>query len=66
MAASAHRVLAYIAKTRPILFKSHIAELNNLVTSNNTDGGAADAALASALRALGKLKAVDSSWKLDA
>jgi sister-chromatid-cohesion protein PDS5 len=67
MAASARRTLTYVAKTRPILFKPHVAELTKLVMSSDKDGknDVPDWAVGTALHGLGKLKIVDESFNLD-
>ncbi|GAA6017525.1 hypothetical protein JCM11491_006853 [Sporobolomyces phaffii] len=67
MSASARRTLTYIAKTRPILFKSHVAELTKLMMSSEKESNAEipESAVGTALHALGKLKIVDASFNLD-
>jgi sister-chromatid-cohesion protein PDS5 len=66
LSASARRALEYIAKTRPILFKSHVAELTKLVMSNEKDSNETpDSAVATALHALGKLKVVDGAFIIE-
>lgn len=71
-AASAHRTLAYIAKTRPIIFKSHVAELTKVVNAmekkgseNETESTIANSAIGVTLKALARLKAVDESSVID-
>ncbi|GAA6062022.1 hypothetical protein JCM10212_005455 [Sporobolomyces blumeae] len=65
-AASARRTLRFIAKTRPILFKSHVAELSKILSSPSDDGNDGDAAVELALHAIAKLKKADPSLVLDA
>jgi len=73
IAASAHRTLTYIAKTRPIIFKSHVAELTKLVNAmekkgseNESESAIANAAIGIALKALARLKVVDEGFVIDA
>ncbi|GAA5964059.1 hypothetical protein JCM3765_000885 [Sporobolomyces pararoseus] len=66
LSASARRTLQFVSKTRPILYKSHVAELTKLVMSNDKDAEeTSDVAIGIALHALGKLKLVDSSFTLE-
>ncbi|GAA5899792.1 sister chromatid cohesion factor PDS5 [Sporobolomyces salmoneus] len=67
LSASARRTLEFVSKTRPILYKSHVAELTKIVMATEKDANpdSSESAIGTALHALAKLKVVDGSFAVD-